>query len=213
MLGFHFAPRIRGLADNRLYAFDPAAAPDAVRDLIARSINEKLITDGWPDMLRAAASMAARVVVPSQYLRKLAAYPRRNALARAWREVGRIERTLFTLDWLLDLTLQRRAQISLNKGEAHHALKNAIHFHRKGEIRDRTRESQELRIAGMNFLAVIIIYTNTLRLGEIVQDMIDVGSPPPKDLLPLVSPLGWEHIILTGEDTWARSREKIIAHR
>lgn len=205
MLGFRFAPRIRGLADNRLYAFDPAAAPDAVRDLIARPINEKLITDGWPDMLRAAASMAARVVVPSQYLRKLAAYPRRNALARAWREVGRIERTLFTLDWLLDLTLQRRAQISLNKGEAHHALKNAIHFHRKGEIRDRTRESQELRIAGMNFLAAIIIYMNTLRLGEIVQEMISTGSPPPQDLLLHVSPLGWEHITLTGEYAWARS--------
>jgi len=30
--------------------------------------------------------MAARVVVPSQYLRKLAAYPRRNTLARAWQE-------------------------------------------------------------------------------------------------------------------------------
>lgn len=202
MLGFRFAPRIRGLADHRLYAFDPTSAPTTLQPLIAKPVNEKLIREAWPDLLRASASMAARTIVPSQYLRKLASYPRRNAVAKAWREVGQIERAIFTLDWLLDLSLQRRVQIGLNKGEAHHALKNAIHFHRKGEIRDRTRESQDLRIAGMNFLASIIIYMNTLKLGEIVESMVEAGSPPQPDLLPHVSPLGWEHIILTGEYSW-----------
>ena len=33
-------------------------------------------------------------------LRKLSAYPRQNGLAVALRELGRIERTLFTLEWL-----------------------------------------------------------------------------------------------------------------
>lgn len=44
------------------------------------------------------------------------------------------------IDWILDAELQRRAQIGLNKGEAHHALKRAISFHRRGEIRDRSAE-------------------------------------------------------------------------
>ena len=119
MLGFRFAPRIRGLADHRLYAFDPTSAPTTLQPLIAKPVNEKLIREAWPDLLRASASMAARTIVPSQYLRKLASYPRRNAVAKAWREVGQIERAIFTLDWLLDLSLQRRVQIGLNKGEAH----------------------------------------------------------------------------------------------
>ncbi|MCE6967462.1 Tn3 family transposase [Cereibacter sphaeroides] len=42
-----------------------------------------------------------------------------------------------------------RAQIGLNKGEAHHALKRAISFHRRGEIRDRTHEGLHYRIAGL----------------------------------------------------------------
>ena len=54
----------------------------------------------------------------------------------------------------------------------------------------------------MNFLASIIIYMNTLKLGEIVESMVEAGSPPQPDLLPHVSPLGWEHIILTGEYSW-----------
>ncbi|CAH2904709.1 MAG: hypothetical protein PPHEMADM_5580 [uncultured Paraburkholderia sp.] len=35
-------------------------------------------------------------------LRKLASYPRQNGLALARREIGRIERPLFLIDWLLD---------------------------------------------------------------------------------------------------------------
>ncbi|MCV5397307.1 transposase, partial [Escherichia coli] len=91
---------------------------------------------------------------------------RQNELATALREVGRVERTLFMIDWILDAELQRRAQIGLNKGEAHHALKRAISFHRRGEIRDRSAEGQHYRIAGMNLLAAIIIFWNTMKLGE-----------------------------------------------
>ncbi|TIU14482.1 MAG: hypothetical protein E5W53_30615, partial [Mesorhizobium sp.] len=63
---------------------------------------------------------------PSQVLRRLASYSRQNELATALREVGRVERTLFMIDWILDADLQRRAQTGPNKGEAHHALKRAI---------------------------------------------------------------------------------------
>src|SRR3546814_5867847 len=72
------------------------------------------------------------------------------------------------IDWILDVGLQRQAQIGLNKGEAHHALKRAISFHRRGEIRDRSGEGQHYRIAGMNLLAAIIIFWNTMKLGEVV---------------------------------------------
>ena len=67
--------------------------------------------------------MVAGVMPPSQLLRKFAAHPYQHDLAIAPREIGRIERTLFIIDWLLDADMQRRAQIGLNKGEAHHALK------------------------------------------------------------------------------------------
>ncbi|WP_240740001.1 transposase, partial [Enterobacter hormaechei] len=140
----------------------------------------------------------------SQILRKLASYPRQNELATALREVGRVERTLFMIDWILDAELQRRAQIGLNKGEAHHALKRAISFHRRGEIRDRSAEGQHYRIAGMNLLAAIIIFWNTMKLGEVVANQKRDGKLLSPDLLAHVSPLGWEHINLTGEYRWPK---------
>ncbi|AMK20830.1 MULTISPECIES: Tn3 family transposase [Sphingobium] len=205
LLVYRFAPRIRDLPQKRLYAFTPNATPANVRALVGGKINEPLIERNWPDILRIMATIAAGIVAPSQILRKLASYPRQNELALALREVGRIERTLFMIDWILDAGLQRQAQIGLNKGEAHHALKRAISFHRRGEIRDRSGEGQHYRIAGMNLLAAIIIFWNTMKLGEVVNTRAASGTHIAPDLLAHVSPLGWEHINLTGEYRWPKS--------
>lgn len=202
MLGYSFAPRIRDLPDKRLYAFEPNAAPAIVRPLIAARIRTDLIERNWPDLLRLTASMALGTVQPSTILRKLAAYPRQNELASALREVGRVERSLFLLRWIADADLQRRAQLGINKGEAHHALKRAIAFGRRGEIRDRSSEGQHHRMAGLNLVAAAIIHWNARQLGTVVAERAAAGNAPDPALLPHVSPLGWEHIHLTGEYRW-----------
>jgi len=204
LLGFQFIPRIRDLPSKRLYLFDPAACPKELKGLIGGKIKEPLIAANWPDILRSAATMATGVMPPSQLLRKFAAYPRQHELAVALREIGRVERTLFIVEWLLDADMQRRAQIGLNKGEAHHALKNALRIGRQGEIRDRTAEGQHFRMAGLNLLAAIIIYWNNKHLGQAVTNRRHAGLDCSPDLLAHISPLGWAHILLTGEYRWPK---------
>jgi TnpA family transposase len=204
LLGFRFIPRIRDLPSRRLYLFDPASAPDELRGLIGGKIREGLVVQNWPGVLRSAATMVTGAMRPSQLLKKFAAYPRQHELAVALREIGRVERTLFIIEWLLDADMQRRAQIGLNKGEAHHALKNALRIGRQGEIRDRTAEGQHYRMAGLNLLAAIIIYWNTKHLGQAVAARRRAGLNCAPDLLAHISPLGWAHILLTGEYRWRR---------
>ena len=168
ILGYAFVPRIRDLPSKRLYVFERAGVPKRLRPLVGGKVNVDLIDRNWADILRVAATMAAGTMRPSQLLRKLAAYPRQNELAAALREVGRIERSLFMIEWTTDPDVRRRALVGLNKGEAHHALKRAINFHQRGELRDRTGEGQHYRVAGLNLLAAIIIYWNTLKLGNAV---------------------------------------------
>lgn len=207
LLGYQFIPRIRDLPSKRLYVFDPASAPKELRGLIGGKVREKVISSNWPDILRSVATMAAGVMPPSQLLRKFASYPRQHDLAVALREVGRIERTLFIIEWILDTDMQRRAQVGLNKGESHHALKNAIRIGRQGEICDRTSEGQHYRMAGLNLLTAIIIYWNTLHLGHAVAQRQESDLPVPPELLPHISPLGWAHILLTGEYRWPKKRK------
>lgn len=68
------------------------------------------------------SSIKAGTARASAMLRKLAGYSRQNPVARALREIGRVERTLFMLDWLDDADLRRRTNANLNKGEARNAL-------------------------------------------------------------------------------------------
>jgi TnpA family transposase len=204
MLGYRLVLRIRDLPSKRLYVFDPAATPSELRPLVGGKARDALIVSNWPDLFRCAATMRAGQVAPSRILRKLAAYPRQNDLAAALREVGRTERTLFIIEWILDAGMQRRTQVGLNKGEAHHALKNALRIGRQGEIRDRTTEGQHYRIAGLNLLTAIIVYWNTLHLGHAVEARRREGLDTPDHLLAHISPLGWAHILLTGEYLWPK---------
>lgn len=109
---------------------------------MGEKINVKLIAACWDDILRLATSVSIGTVTASLIMRKLASYPRQNKLAIALREVGRIERTLFTLYWLQSPQLRRKATSELNKGELKNSLSRAVFFHRLGEVRDRSFEDQ-----------------------------------------------------------------------
>ena len=204
LLGYKFIPRIRDLPSKRLYVFDPGSVPKELKGLIGGKVREGTITANWPDILRSAPTMVAGIIPPSQLLKKFASHPRQHDLAVALREIGRAERTLFIIEWLLDSDMQRRAQIGLNKGESHHALKNALRIGRQGEIRDRTAEGQHYRMAGLNLLAAIIIYWNTDQLGKAVAQRKRAGLNCSPDLLAHISPLGWAHILITGEYRWQK---------
>jgi len=136
MLGFRFAPRIRDLKDTWLYI--PGARTDypELREMIGGTINVKHILAHWDDILRLTTSFKQGSVTASLMVRKLSSYPRQNRFAVALRELGRVERTLFILDWLQNVDLRRRVQAGLNKGEARNALARAVFFNRLGEIRD-----------------------------------------------------------------------------
>ena len=108
LLGFRFAPRIRDLADRRLYTAEKAKRYPMLQPFIGGTINLKQLLAQWSEILRLGCSIRVGTVTSSLILRKLASYPRQNALALALREFGRIERTLFTLDWLLDKDLRQR---------------------------------------------------------------------------------------------------------
>jgi len=202
-LGLRFAPRLRDLKDRRLYAFRGMDVPGALGAMTAGTLDADHVRAHWDEVLRLGVSVASGRVAASDVLHRLAAYPRQNGLAVALREVGRIERTLFTLDWLRSADLRRRANAGLNKGEARNAPARAVFFHRLGELRDRTFENQAYRASGLNLLVAAIILWNTRYLGAALDALRIRGRAVPAELVRHVAPLGWEHISLTGDYVWA----------
>jgi TnpA family transposase len=183
LLGFRYAPRIRDIADRRLYIVGARSAYNALDPVIGGALDLRVVGENWDETLRLAASIKAGTVTPSAILRRLAAYPRQNALAKALKEIGRLERTLFTLDWISDPTLRRRTNAGLNKGEARNARARAVFFHRLGEIRDRTFENQRYRASGLNLAVAAIILWNTVYLGRAVEELRSRGETIPDELV------------------------------
>src|SRR5271170_1146668 len=138
----------------------------------------KAISTHWNEILRLAASIKQGTVTASLMMRKLGSYPRQNGLAVALRELGRIERTLFILDWLQSVELRRRVQIGLNKGEARNALARAVFFYRLGEIRDRSFEQQQYRASGLTLATAAIALWNTVYLERATNALCENGHTP-----------------------------------
>ena len=127
-------------------------------------------------------------------------------LAVALRELGRIERTLFILSWLQSVDLRRRVHAGLNKGEARNALARAVFLCRLGEIRDRSFEQQRYRASGLTLVTAAIALWNTIYIERAVRASSLPGQFVDPTLLKYLSPLGWEHINLTGDYQWKGKR-------
>jgi TnpA family transposase len=202
LIGKRFAPRLRNLKDRKFHTFEKADAYPALTNHIGAPINTALILEHWDDLLHLAASITTHSVVSSTILKKLAASSKSSQLAKALRELGRIERSLFMIEWYSSPALRRRCQAGLNKGEAAHKLKRAVFFHERGEIRDRSFDSQAFRASGLNLVVSAIVHWNTIYLSRAAAHLRQQGRNIPDRLLKHVSPLSWEHINLTGIYTW-----------
>src|SRR6266566_1813353 len=142
LLGFRFAPRLRDALSRHLYLVDEVGAYGPLNTLLFGQVKSKLIIEQWDEMRRVASSIQHGTVSASLLMRKLAAYPRQNQVAKALTEMGKLERTAYLLEYFRDEALRRRVLIGLNKGEALHALARQLFFGRLGELRDRAFEDQ-----------------------------------------------------------------------
>jgi TnpA family transposase len=158
--------------------------------MIGGTIQVKKIREHWDDLLRLTSSVRTGTVTASLILKKLASYPRQNGLSVALREMGRIERSLYTLKWLQSPEHRRRVQIGLNKGEAKHGLARAIFFNQLGEVRDRSYEDQLHRASALQLIVSAIVSWNTVYIEQAIASLRARGVEIPEEYLQHISPLG-----------------------
>jgi hypothetical protein len=106
LLGFRFALRISDALSKKLYLLGGLEASGSLTTLAFGQINTKLIMEQWDEMRRVASSIRHGTVSASLLMRKLAAYPRQNQVARALTELGKLERTAFLLEYFRDESLR-----------------------------------------------------------------------------------------------------------
>jgi TnpA family transposase len=201
--GKRFAPRIRNFKVRKLYLPKEFAVDPIFDHVVGGRIDTEIIHREWDEILRFLASLRSGSDIASTLIYKLASCSRKNSLNKALQELGKIERTLFMLDWVKNPKLRRTVQIGLNKGEARNTLARSIFGNnRGGELRDRKRSDQQNRASGLNLVIAAISLWNTSYLEKAVEKLEKQGYKIDKDLLPHVSSLAWNHILFNGDFIW-----------
>lgn len=80
-------------------------------------------------------------------------------------------------------------------------------MHSLGEIRDRGLENQSYRASGLTLLTAAITLWNTVYIENAINLLKKKGLPLNDQLLSHLSPLGWEHINLTGDYIWRNNNK------
>jgi TnpA family transposase len=193
LLDMRFSPRIRDLGDQRLYRMDRTTRYQNLDPLMKKMINQELILRHWDDMLRVAGSLKSGWVTASLFISKLQAPPRKNALARALQEYGRLVKTIFIFRYLESEEYRRMINTQLNKGEALHSLRRFLYFANQGIIRLDDEESQTTQAMCLTLVTNAVVTWNTVYMAAALDGLRSQGHVVDADI-PHLWPSRHEHV-------------------
>jgi TnpA family transposase len=194
LLGLKFSPRLRDIADQTLYRFDKIHKYKHLEPLVTGKIKKDLIIKHWDDLLRLTASLKTGWSTASLLVGKLQSFPRKNDVARALQEYGKIKKTEFILRYLLDNDFRRRINRQLNKGESLHSLRRFLMFANEGNINKRFPEEQQTQANSLNLVTNAIIVWNTVYLQAAIEQLKTEGVEIKDEDLKHISPARYAHI-------------------
>ena len=194
LLGIKLMPRIRNWTDLNLFRPSKDSKYEHIDDLFDEPIKWEIIRTHLPDMLRVAVSIKAGRIAPSTILRKLSTYSRKNKLYIALRELGKVVRTTFLLEYLSNTELRRTINAATNKSESFNDFTKWLAFGGDGTIRENDRDKQRKLIKFNHLVANCLILHNVQSMSRILHELAEEGHDIDDALLAGVSPYGKDHV-------------------
>jgi TnpA family transposase len=203
LLGFDLVPRIRNWKDLTFYRPAKSAEYVHIDALFGESgknvIDFDLIESQFRHLMRVAISVREGALSSTLLLRRLRSGSNKNATYTAFREVGRVIRTIALLRFLSDAPLRRRVTAATNKVEAFNGFSQWVGFGNDGVIADNDPAEQEKTAKFNALLTNAIIFQNALDIAEVVRHLQNEGMDIDPEDLAQVSPYLTGHIRRFGE--------------
>jgi TnpA family transposase len=202
LLGISFAPRIKSFQKQNLYSFENPSALKTLgyHVLPTETINLKLISEQWDQILRFIATIKLKENTASQLFRRLSSYSKQHPLYRALKQFGRIIKTLFLLRYIDDVELRQTIEKQLNKLESSNKFGKAVFHGNNQEFQLSTKEEQLIADGCKRLIENAIICWNYMYLSK---RMNDASSDAEKDTMTKTIKNGsviiWQHFNLQGE--------------
>jgi TnpA family transposase len=193
LLKIKLMPRIRNWKDLTFYLSDEELKISHIQQLFSDTIDWKRLYNHFHDMLRVAISISKGKIRSSTILRKLGTYSRKNKLYLAFRELGRVNRTEFLLNYIAIMELRRFIDTATNKSESWNKFIQWVSFGGH-EIRQNNREEQRKFIRYNHLVANLVIFHNVVNMTRVIKKLIDDGYTVTEEILSRLSPYATGHI-------------------
>ncbi len=200
LLGIELLPRMRTWNDAVFYRPDGASKYKHIDALFTKTVDWNIIEAHWQDMMQVVLSIQAGKVLPSMLLRKLGSRSRQNRLYRAFRELGRVVRTLFLLRFVSEGDLRQSIRAETTKIESYNDFLDWIGF--GGPVLKSGDPVEQLKqVKYMDLIANAVMLHNVADLTDVLSGMANEGLPVTRELVSRLSPYMREHIRRFGQYT------------
>ena len=198
LLGFDLCPRLRDLAERKLYLPRGFTVPDGLEVVTVRRVSLAAIERGWDELLRLAASIRSGRVSATLALQRFGSAAQGDPLHRAAEHLGRLLRTVFLCDYIAIEDFRREIHTLLNRGESVHQLQRAVYSGKVAPERGRRRDEMKAISGSHALLTNIVLAWNTARMHEVVERLKRDGIPVEDDWLRRIGPAHFSHINFRG---------------
>jgi len=201
LLGIKLMPRIRNWKDLSFFRPSKGVHYTHIDGLFKEPIDWDLIRTHWRDLMQVALSIYTGRISSPILLRKLGHYSRKNRLYQAAQELGRVQRTIYLLRWISDISLRSCVTAGTNSVEGYHALTKWLQFGVEGVIQENDPDEQQKRVRYLGLLASALIFWNVVEISRAIEELVSQGYPVNKADLAYLSPYMTRHIKRFGDYT------------
>ena len=202
MLGKRFCPRIRQLSKQRIYRIDTDYDYGVLQPLVNRrdrNLKMEWISHQWDRMGQFYATLQSGHTTASIALKRLYSMSRKNQFYCANRELGRIFKTEFILQYMSQLPLRRKIQRGLLKVDRLHRLAREVAYAKRGQFNKRDFVELMKTCSCLNLILACIVYWQAKEIERIITECNPKESGIDISLLEHISPIEWENVVLYGE--------------
>lgn len=168
LLKFSFAPRIKNVHRQHLYAFKYPSVYKQKKFMVLpeKRLDIELLRKNWDDILRLVTSIKLGEVTASQIFKRLNSYSEdENLLYRSLKEFGRIPKSLYILRYIDDPDLRDAVMKQLNKGESGNRLNKELALGRL-EYTQSLKEEQALAESCKRILKNVVVCWNFMFVSQ-----------------------------------------------
>ena len=198
LLGIQLMPRIKDINSLILFKPDRRHTYAHIDELFSDGVNFEPIRKHYREMLRIAVSIKLGKVSASTIIRRLGSEGVRNSLFFAFRELGRVVRTRYLLEYIGDIELRETVHAATCKSEEFNNFLQWVFFYNSGIIQENLRHEQCKIVKYNHLVANLIILHNANAMTRAIKRVRRDGFDVRPEHLAELSPYRTGHINLLG---------------